>query len=134
VLFTPVLCCVRVLQATLTLVQGISEPSLLAFILKQLKHYTPLMGPFPKVTKSYLRQFLTVWGESTAVDSDARSCQVAAFFRVRQMAVAMPFPCVEECLKGLYLTYARNARFMNEQVRGWFTVFQAVSPAQFFNP
>jgi nucleolar complex protein 2 len=40
---------------------------------------------------------------------------VAAFFRIRQLAITMPFPFIEECLKGLYLTYVRNARFTNEQ-------------------
>jgi len=30
--------------------------------------------------------------------------QVAAFFRVRQLAMTQPFPMVEDCLKGLYLT------------------------------
>jgi len=136
-------------KATLTLLESITEPSLLAFVVKQLKHYTLLMAPFPKVIKSYLKRFLMLWGESSlsaddddsdddegdggsssksssskssssknsskSSTSDRMSCQIAAFFRVRQMALAMPFPCVEECLKGLYLTYARNARFLNDQ-------------------
>jgi nucleolar complex protein 2 len=102
-------------KACLGLLGSVSEPSLLAFVLKQLRHYVPYMAPFPKVAKKYLKALLAVWGESQAPDAEARSVQIAAFFRLRQLAICMPFPCVEDCLKGLYLTYARNARFVNDQ-------------------
>jgi hypothetical protein len=41
---------------------------------------------------------------------------VVAFLRIREMALNQPFPFVEDCYKGVYLTYARNVRFVNEQV------------------
>ena len=102
-------------KACLGLLGSITEPSLLSFVLKQLRYYFPYMAPFPKVAKKYLKALLSVWGESQAPDAEARSVQIAAFFRLRQLAIVMPFPCVEDCLKGLYLTYARNARFVNDQ-------------------
>jgi nucleolar complex protein 2 len=102
-------------KACLGLLGSITEPSLLSFVLKQLRYYFPYMAPFPKVAKKYLKALLSVWGESQAPDTEARSVQIAAFFRLRQLAIVMPFPYVEDCLKGLYLTYARNARFVNDQ-------------------
>ena len=35
---------------------------------------------------------------------EARAVEVASFFRVRQLAMAQPFPMAEDCLKRLYLT------------------------------
>jgi nucleolar complex protein 2 len=40
--------------------------------------------------------------------------KLAAFLRVRQMATVLPFPFLEECLKALYLAYARNCKFVTE--------------------
>jgi hypothetical protein len=57
-------------QATLSLLQSITEPSLLAFILRQLKHATPLMAPFPKVIDQRLLQEWEVVVKIEVLDSD----------------------------------------------------------------
>ena len=103
------------MKATLSLVKQATEMSLLAFIFKELEHYIPFLVPFPKVAKSYLKALLQLWGTSQSDDADTRSVQISAFFRIRQLAILMPFPFIEDSLKGLYLTFVRNARFVNEQ-------------------
>ena len=103
-------------KATLGLMRSVTDMGLLAFVLKQLQRYCgALLVPFPKLCKAYLKAFLSLWGESQSPDKDARAVQVAAFFRVRQLSMTQPFPVAEDALKGLYLAYVRNSRFINEQ-------------------
>ena len=105
------------MKATLSLVKQATEMSLLAFIFKELEHYIPFLVPFPKVAKSYLKALLQLWGTSQSDDADTRSVQISAFFRIRQLAILMPFPFIEDSLKGC-TSAVRNARFVNEQVAG----------------
>uniref|UniRef100_A0A7S2G439 Nucleolar complex protein 2 homolog n=2 Tax=Octactis speculum TaxID=3111310 RepID=A0A7S2G439_9STRA len=102
------------LRATLTLVGQISEPSLLIFLLKHLKKYVPYMLPFPQIAKSYAKALLQIWGNHQSEQEGQRHAQVTAFLRLRQLAVTQPFPFIEDCFKGLYLTYARNSKFISQ--------------------
>ncbi|CAM9715390.1 unnamed protein product, partial [Choristocarpus tenellus] len=36
--------------------------------------------------------------------------RVLSYVRIRQMGISLPFPFVEACMRGLYLTFARRAR------------------------
>jgi hypothetical protein len=42
--------------------------------------------------------------------------RVQAFLVVRRLALEMPFPFIEGCFKGLYLTYVRHCKFTNANV------------------
>ena len=102
-------------KATMGLLREATEMSLVAFIFRELEHYLAFLVPFPKMAKNYLKIFLKHWGSSQSPDADSRAVQISAFFRIRQLAMGQPFPFIEDCLKGLYLTFARNARYVNEQ-------------------
>lgn len=99
----------RCLKALHYLLNQITDPSLLGFILSCLERFVPFLLPFQRQAKLYLKTLLQLWGSN-----DARNLKVAAFLRIRQLALTQPFPFIEHCLKGLYLTYARHAKFMTE--------------------
>ena len=104
-------------QAVLHLLGSSTEPSLLLLVLQKLRHYVPFLVPFPKFARKLLKLLLHAWADG-ARTGDARTLaqlQTVAFLRVRQLALAQPYPFVELCLKGAYLAYVRNAKFVNEQ-------------------
>lgn len=52
-------------------------------------------------------RFVRVWG---FWGDDVEQVRLQAYLRVRQMAVVLPFPFVESCMKGLYLSFAKRAK------------------------
>jgi len=50
---------------------------------------------------------LDLWG------SDTESVRIMAFLNIRKLAIHLPYPFIDGCLKGSYLTYVRNAKFIN---------------------
>lgn len=85
----------------------LSDPKMLAFILKQMENQLPYFGPFPKLSKNLLKKMLDLWGSAT------ETVRILAFINIRRMALDFPYPFIGSCLKGIYLTYVRNAKFTN---------------------
>ncbi|OWZ22217.1 Nucleolar complex protein [Phytophthora megakarya] len=79
------------------------------FVLRELVHYIPFVVPCPKTSRRLLKALLKLWAKSL----NANVCMLA-FVRIRDMALAVPFPFLELCLKGIYVTYMRNTKFTNE--------------------
>ncbi|KAF4036257.1 Noc2p family [Phytophthora infestans] len=79
------------------------------FVLRELVHYIPFVVPCPKTSRRMLKALLKLWAKSL----NANVCMLA-FVRIRDMALAVPFPFLELCLKGIYVTYMRNTKFTNE--------------------
>ncbi|KAL4094348.1 hypothetical protein PRIC1_010009 [Phytophthora ramorum] len=79
------------------------------FVLRELVHYIPFVVPCPKTSRRMLKALLKLWAKSL----DANVCMLA-FVRIRDLALAVPFPFLELCLKGIYVTYMRNTKFTNE--------------------
>ncbi|KAE9005658.1 hypothetical protein PR002_g16709 [Phytophthora rubi] len=79
------------------------------FVLRELVHYIPFVVPCPKTARRMLKALLKLWAKSL----NANVCMLA-FVRIRDMALAVPFPFLELCLKGIYVTYMRNTKFTNE--------------------
>ncbi|ETP44119.1 hypothetical protein F442_09257 [Phytophthora nicotianae P10297] len=79
------------------------------FVLRELVHYIPFVMPCPKTSRRMLKALLKLWAKSL----NANVCMLA-FVRIRDMALAVPFPFLELCLKGIYVTYMRNTKFTNE--------------------
>jgi nucleolar complex protein 2 len=116
-------------------IDQLSEPKLLSFVLQNLQAMHRFAAPFPKLTKKLLKKLLDLWG------SASETVRILAFMNIRQMALDIPFPFIERCLKvrsttnyflrheksnsldffvlvqGIYLTFVRNAKFMNAQSR-----------------
>ncbi|CAH0482942.1 unnamed protein product [Peronospora belbahrii] len=79
------------------------------FVLRELSHYIPFVVLCPKTSRRMLKTLLKLWAKSL----NANVCMLA-FVRVRDLALAVPFPFLELCLKGIYVTYMRNTKFTNE--------------------
>ena len=107
----------RTLKALHYLLGQVTEPSLLAFTLSRLERFLPFLIPFPRLSKFYLKTLLSLWATNDALD-----VKLAAFLRIRQAATVLPFPFLEQCLKGAYLAYARNAKFTSETSRPGLTL------------
>ncbi|CAI5727554.1 unnamed protein product [Peronospora farinosa] len=80
-----------------------------AFVLRELVHYIPFVVSCPKTSRRMLKALLKLWAKSL----NANVCMLA-FVRIRDLALAVPFPFLELCLKGIYVTYMRNTKFTNE--------------------
>ncbi len=85
----------------------LSDPKMLGFILKQIETQLPYFGPFAKLSKNLLKKMLDLWGSAT------ETVRILAFINIRRMALDFPYPFIGNCLKGVYLTYVRNAKFTN---------------------
>ena len=100
------------LKNFLHLMAGVTETSMLLMLINNVQPYVPFIASIPILPKRYLRDLLKIW--STTSKSDLR---MSCFLSIRQMAIVTPFPFVEQCMKGLYLSFVRNAKVMNEQSR-----------------
>ncbi|GMF26658.1 unnamed protein product [Phytophthora lilii] len=79
------------------------------FVLRELVHYIPFVVPCPKTSRRMLKALLKLWAKSL----NSNVCMLA-FVRIRDLALTVPFPFLELCLKGIYVTYMRNTKFTNE--------------------
>ena len=66
---------------------------MLAFILRRLRASTPLLAPYDKLQRRLLKSALGLFGSG---DNAAR---VQAVLLVRQMALDLPQPALDNCLK-----------------------------------
>ncbi|KDO24948.1 hypothetical protein SPRG_09592 [Saprolegnia parasitica CBS 223.65] len=90
------------------LLQETTNADIQRFVLRGLTKYMRFVVPCHKTARKLLKCFVSLWGKSL----DTQVCMLA-FVRVRELAQLMPFPFLELCLKALYLSYMRNAKFTN---------------------
>ncbi|KAF4316603.1 hypothetical protein BBO99_00008577 [Phytophthora kernoviae] len=88
--------------------QGTGE-DIQTFVLRELVRYIPFVVSCPKTSRRLLKALLKLWAKSL----NPNVCMLA-FVRIRDLALAVPFPFLELCLKGIYVTYMRNTKFTNE--------------------
>jgi len=100
-------------RSTLHLLTEAKEPELLEFILKSCSKYMPFLTPFPKLAKGLLKQFVSLWCAPFDSQND-HVVRLQAVIRIRQLALTQPYPFIEECLKVVYLAYAKSAKFSTE--------------------
>ncbi|CEG45993.1 Predicted protein involved in nuclear export of pre-ribosomes [Plasmopara halstedii] len=99
----------RFFSCTCYLLEQTTGHDIQLFILRELAHYIPFLVPCPKTSRRLLKVLLKLWSKSLNADV----CMLT-FVRIRDMALAVPFPFLELCLKGIYVTYMRNTKFTNE--------------------
>jgi nucleolar complex protein 2 len=85
----------------------LSDPKMLHFVLRHLEGLIPYLSPFASLQKMFLKTLLSLWSSST------ETVRVFAFFCIRKMALELPYPFIDHILKGVYLTYVRNSKFIN---------------------
>jgi len=94
---------------TLHLLGNLTDPEMTAMVIRQLKIVTPFMVTFERLTKRVTRSALHCFG------SGEPSVRVQAILLLRAMAVGLPPPALERVAKGVYRTFASNAKFLNAE-------------------
>jgi nucleolar complex protein 2 len=89
----------------------LTDPKMITFLLKQTENMLGYFGPFPKLAKKFLKKLLEWWGGAM------ETVRVLAFLNIRRLALDLPFPFIDTCLKGIYLTFVRNAKFTNPKTQ-----------------
>jgi nucleolar complex protein 2 len=84
-----------------------TDSTMIAFTLRRLKASVPFLSAFPKFSKKYLKLVLHFW--SGAEDS----LRLLSVLFLREMAVQLDGENRDQCLKGIYKTYAANVKFVN---------------------
>ena len=80
---------------------------MLAFILRRIRASTVFFAPYAKLQRRLLKSALTLFGSAEAAP------RVQAILLVRSMALKLPSPSLDACLKGVYRAYSSNAKFVN---------------------
>jgi len=94
---------------TLHLLGNLTDAEMTSLVLQRLKASTPFMATFERLTKRVTRTALLCFG------SGEPSVRVKAILLLRQMAVVLPPPAFERIAKGVYRTFASNAKFVNPE-------------------
>ncbi|CAO3677368.1 unnamed protein product [Umbelopsis vinacea] len=97
----------------LHLLRGLTDSTMVYYILKETEKCTKYFGCFARITKDYLRSLLELWAGTSSSDV----VRIQSFLNIRSLAMA---PIVtkesksgsylDECLKGIYLTFVRNSK------------------------
>jgi nucleolar complex protein 2 len=99
------------LQSVTQLLSQLTDPEAERFVLHYVKALCPYLACFPKLNRAHLKKMLHIWSHS------APDVRVAAFMVIRQTAIVTPHPFIETVLKGVYLTFIRNAKFPTPSTR-----------------
>ncbi|EKX36874.1 hypothetical protein GUITHDRAFT_78618, partial [Guillardia theta CCMP2712] len=99
----------RYVKSMVNFLETLTDPTMTHLLLRHAERLLAYIRPFPKIARKLLKLSLQVFG---SVESN----RVQAFFLVRRLAVEMPYPFIDGCYKGLYLTYVRHCKFTNLNV------------------
>ena len=94
---------------TLHLLGNLTDAEMTGMVLRQLKASTPFMATFERLIKRVTRTALHCFG------SGEPSVRVQAILLLRALAVGLPPPALERVAKGVYRTFASNAKFVNAE-------------------
>ena len=92
---------------TLHLLGNLTDAEMTGMVLRRLNVSAPFMATFERLTKRVTRVALHCFG------SGEPSVRVQSILLLRAMAVTLPPPALERIAKGVYRTFASNAKFVN---------------------
>ena len=92
---------------TLHLLGNLTDAEMTGMVLSQLKSVIPFMATFERLIKRVTRTALHCFG------SGEPAVRVQAILLLRAIAVGLPPPALERVAKGVYRTFASNAKFVN---------------------
>lgn len=115
---------------------GLSEHSkhsqVSVYLTDSLEKYVPYLAPLPRMTKGVVKVLLNLWCQTSAnAEDDQLHSRSHAFLRIRQIAIALPGAAAEECMRSMYLKYARESRSYTE-LNAASTVFMAQCVAELY--
>ncbi|KAM9976632.1 hypothetical protein ACTFIR_010475 [Dictyostelium discoideum] len=100
-------CVSSYIRSIIQLLTQVSESNLLLIILKGLEKVICYSSCFTKYSKMLLKHLLNNWS------SAEESVRIIAFLCIRKQAILCPFPFIDGCLKGIYLNFVRNSKFVS---------------------
>ncbi|KYQ96862.1 hypothetical protein DLAC_04169 [Tieghemostelium lacteum] len=96
------------LKSLLQLTMQINDAKMLLILLKGVEKCSIYISSHSnKIANMFLKNLLQHWSGSN------ESVRVMAFLCIRKLAIFTPYPFIESCLKGVYLNFVRNAKFIN---------------------
>ncbi|KAN0047668.1 hypothetical protein ACTA71_002053 [Dictyostelium dimigraforme] len=95
------------IRSIIHLLAHVSESKLLLVILKGLEKVICYSSCLIKYSKILLKHLLNIWSSSE------ESVRIIAFLCIRKQAILCPFPFIDGCLKGIYLNFVRNSKFVS---------------------
>lgn len=96
---------------TIHFLGNVSEPKMARFVVSKLIRSSKYISALPKLSSKLLKILLKIW-----YSSEDSSLRIDAFLLIRSLAldVLVTRPSfLDDCLKGLYLTFIRSTRFMS---------------------
>eukprot|EP00039_Didymoeca_costata_P009682 m.128942 g.128942 ORF g.128942 m.128942 type:complete len:780 (-) comp14568_c0_seq6:1072-3411(-) len=99
------------LQSILELFSELADGDAKCFALRQCLQLCPYYASFPKINRVLFKKMLHIWSR------ESEAARVAAFLVIRKQAIVSPYPFIDVCLKGVYLTFIRNCKFPTPSVR-----------------
>lgn len=84
-----------------------TDYGMISYILRRLRASIIFFAPFPKLQRRVLKSALEFF---RSADSRTR---IQAILFIRSMAISLPPPAMDDCLKGVYRAFASNAKFVN---------------------
>ena len=87
----------------------LTDKSIVEFGINALSKYIPLVAPLENLAKRLLKKLLDVWSSA-----DVENTRLIAYLRVRQLVLESSPTFMEQAMKSIYLSYVRNAKFVNE--------------------
>lgn len=87
------------------------------FFLDSMENYLPFLTPLPRLTKTVIKVLLNIWA-GPFIDEDQeknyRNVRGHCFLRIRQLVLQLPGAVTEECLRMVYLKFARRCKNFTE--------------------
>lgn len=91
----------------LVFVGKMTDANMTAYILRRVRQSTIFLGKYEKLTRRYVAHALKVFASS---DDESR---VQAILFIRSIAMKLPPPALDNCLKGIYKTFVSHAKFVS---------------------
>ncbi|CAG8447506.1 10994_t:CDS:10 [Ambispora leptoticha] len=92
------------LQSILHMIKNLSENDMIYYIVKESEKCVPYYLCFPKLSRSWLKTLLELWG------SAEDKVRIVSFLNIRKLATVGSPSMIDLCLKGIYMTFVRNCR------------------------
>lgn len=93
---------------TLHMLGSMTNAGMQAFVLRRLRSSVVFLRPFEKITRKLLKAAMGLFGMA-----GDRSVNMQAILFIRQVALVLPQPALENCLKGVTRTFSAYAKFSN---------------------
>ncbi|KAL0788956.1 hypothetical protein Bca101_005202 [Brassica carinata] len=92
---------------SLRVLNQMTDPGMISFTLRRLKHSSVFLSAFPSLLGKYIKVALYFWGTGSSAIS------VVSLLFLRDLCIRLGSDCVDDCIKGMYKAYVLNCQFVN---------------------